>query len=736
MISHISIIYCGGIMKKLFLLILSVLIPGILLAQFAVVSTQPVNNAKNVPLNVTLSITFTEALDTVASNDMGNSSWFTNIDSTVSYGYSADQKTAWSTHVLKPNTSYFFAFSYIKAKSGAVITTPHVYYFTTGADFNPYSVSGTISPGTMGVDPAGSVVALSKINFMEQETDGPPPFGGWANVNPNGTYTIPYVANGKYWPLVAKDVNGDGMIDPGKGSDVLAMGDSIIVNNASLTNVNMTFFSVLSTLPANGTVNVPLNTTISITFSEPIDEDAMQNGKDNWFSSIDSVVSSGISNNGKTVWSTVILKPNTTYFLAFMYVRSITGSVITKPQMYYFTTGTAFPTTSVSGTVSSGSTGVPPGGSIVGLAKIDFMNQKTDGAPPFGGWGQVNANGTFTIPYVENGTYWPLAAKDVNADGELNPDNGVDVMALGDSIVVNNVSVTGVNLTFFTLTPKTFHESIHRSDSLAAAKLPVDRSLRRISGWEVDTLGRSRGWEYAYTINGNTEGRTVNISTMDYSIDNMDPNYLQWMKQLKPITNYQQAASSATVIANVEAAGGRQVRLQQIPSEWEFRIELSMSDQKNGWFGGGPFPPDFDTSKIYWSVAYAYNYQISNNQNQWMGGKLFLCDLMTGAVIKTQQIMVGVKDHPALPTECTLSQNYPNPFNPTTNITFAIPSSNVTSLKVFDVLGQEVAVLVNEKKDAGTYTVPFNAAQLPSGVYFYQLRSGSFVETKKMLMLK
>lgn len=717
-------------MKKILLMIVFSMIPGLLFGQFTVVSTDPVNNAKNVPLTTTLSITFSEPIDTNAMNEGGGDSWFTNIDSTVSYGYSSDQKTAWSTHVLKPNTSYFYAFMYVKAKSGAVMTTPHVYYFTTGTDFNPYSVSGTISPGTVNINPAGSVVALSKVNFMEQETDGPPPFGGWANVNQNGTFTIPYVANGKYWPLVAKDVNGDGRIDPGKNGDVVVMGDSIIVNNASLTNVNLTFFSVLSTTPANQSVNIPLQTTISITFSEPIDEQSMEN--DAWFSSIDSVTEMGINNNGKTVWSTVVLKPNTTYFIAFMYVRSKFGSVLKTPQMYYFTTGAAFPTTSVSGTVLSGATGVDPAGAIVGLAKIDFLNQKTDGPPPFGGWGQVNANGTFTVPYVANGTYWPLAAKDVNGDGKLDPDNGVDVMAFGDSIVVNNASVTGVTLQFLSIKPNNYSDAVHMADSVAAANLPADRSLRRISAWEVDTLGRGRTWEFAYSVNGNTQGKIVRIGTMERQVENMDPNYFQWISQMKPVVGYLQAASSATVIANIEAAGGREVRLQPIPPQWEFRVELSLSNQKNMWFQG----PDIDTNKSYWAAAYAYHYQISPDQSSWMGGKLFLCDLNTGAVLKTQQIVVGVNDRPGLPTACTLSQNFPNPFNPATNITFAIPTANNTSLKIYDVLGQEVAIIVNEQKDAGTYTVPFNASHLPSGVYFYQLRSGNFVETKKMLLLK
>ncbi len=83
-----------------------------------------------------------------------------------------------------------------------------------------------------------------------------------------------------------------------------------------------------------------------------------------------------------------------------------------------------------------------------------------------------------------------------------------------------------------------------------------------------------------------------------------------------------------------------------------------------------------------------------------------------------------------------LEQNYPNPFNPTTNISYVLPKAENVSLKVYDVLGREVATLVNEVKAAGAYTVPFNASNLASGVYFYKLQAGSFVQTKKMMLVK
>ena len=90
------------------------------------------------------------------------------------------------------------------------------------------------------------------------------------------------------------------------------------------------------------------------------------------------------------------------------------------------------------------------------------------------------------------------------------------------------------------------------------------------------------------------------------------------------------------------------------------------------------------------------------------------------------------------PTDFTLQQNYPNPFNPSTIISYELPAAGEVSLKVYDVLGKEVATLVNEYRNAGSYNVQFtmNNLQLSSGIYFYQLKTGDFFETKKMTLVK
>jgi len=83
-----------------------------------------------------------------------------------------------------------------------------------------------------------------------------------------------------------------------------------------------------------------------------------------------------------------------------------------------------------------------------------------------------------------------------------------------------------------------------------------------------------------------------------------------------------------------------------------------------------------------------------------------------------------------------LSNNYPNPFNPSTKINYQIPELSFVTLRVYDVLGNEIAALVKGEKPAGSYEVEFNASSIPSGIYFYKLQAGSFVETKKMVLMK
>jgi hypothetical protein len=88
------------------------------------------------------------------------------------------------------------------------------------------------------------------------------------------------------------------------------------------------------------------------------------------------------------------------------------------------------------------------------------------------------------------------------------------------------------------------------------------------------------------------------------------------------------------------------------------------------------------------------------------------------------------------PEHFLLSRNYPNPFNPTTTIKYQIPQQEFVTINIYDILGNVIATLVNGEKRSGSYEVEFSGAGLPSGIYFYQLSAGSFIETKKMILIK
>ena len=89
-----------------------------------------------------------------------------------------------------------------------------------------------------------------------------------------------------------------------------------------------------------------------------------------------------------------------------------------------------------------------------------------------------------------------------------------------------------------------------------------------------------------------------------------------------------------------------------------------------------------------------------------------------------------------IPTEFALFQNYPNPFNPGTLISYQLPEKSFVLIRVYDLLGEELATLVNEEKSAGSYDVNFHAGKLSSGFYIYTIKAGNFTSTKKMMLMK
>lgn len=105
-------------------------------------------------------------------------------------------------------------------------------------------------------------------------------------------------------------------------------------------------------------------------------------------------------------------------------------------------------------------------------------------------------------------------------------------------------------------------------------------------------------------------------------------------------------------------------------------------------------------------------------------------------VLDFMVILTGIRGVEGVPTEYSISQNYPNPFNPNTKIEIALPIRAQTKVMIYDLLGREVMTLINQELNAGKYEINIDANNLPSGVYFYKIQSGDFIQTKKMILTK
>jgi hypothetical protein len=125
-----------------------------------------------------------------------------------------------------------------------------------------------------------------------------------------------------------------------------------------------------------------------------------------------------------------------------------------------------------------------------------------------------------------------------------------------------------------------------------------------------------------------------------------------------------------------------------------------------------------------------YGFFVDGNKDS-VGGDAFILSF------RTAKSSTGIAQHnDLLPTEYELAQNFPNPFNPKTDIQFSLPRSSRTTLKIYDILGREVATLLNDNLAAGRYSVSFDASSLPSGVYFYRIVASEFSAVKKMMLTK
>jgi len=190
------------------------------------------------------------------------------------------------------------------------------------------------------------------------------------------------------------------------------------------------------------------------------------------------------------------------------------------------------------------------------------------------------------------------------------------------------------------------------------------------------------------------------------------------------------ARNVASLVDN--AAYGDITNYISVPAA-EYTLDLTLSD---GVTLVQTYIADLSTLGGGSAVAFASGFlNPSSNQNGEAFGIFFaLSDGTVGQFLEDVTSVENISE--AVPNNFTLSQNYPNPFNPTTSINFTIPTSEFVTLKIYNILGSEIADLVSENLSAGSYSFNFDAQNLASGAYFYELKAGTFTQIKKMNLLK
>lgn len=136
------------------------------------------------------------------------------------------------------------------------------------------------------------------------------------------------------------------------------------------------------------------------------------------------------------------------------------------------------------------------------------------------------------------------------------------------------------------------------------------------------------------------------------------------------------------------------------------------------------------TDSIGWNALHALTWHDWTNLSRYLVGCIIDNQIYGRTITDVNLDIKNIQNY------YELYQNFPNPFNPNTTIKYSIPVSTQVSLKVFDIIGSEVATLVNEQQEAGTFSINFDASKLTSGIYFYQIKAGNFIETKKFILIK
>ena len=268
-------------------------------------------------------------------------------------------------------------------------------------------------------------------------------------------------------------------------------------------------------------------------------------------------------------------------------------------------------------------------------------------------------------------------------------------------IRVRVIFVPAIFVLFFQVTAQTrmTSEFLRRSADSLAINHAIDAKLALVTCSEMDTTGKSDIWSYVYLSGDSLKEYHFHAQNNQVKFDSSYKMRVGIMVLDSPWIN----SDSALTVA--ERSGGTNIR-RRFPT-CTLMASLMSYD----------IPPFLRVWRI--------DYKCSDST------RTIVVNANDGIIVSvdnnTNQITLG---------RFELNQNYPNPFNPSTMISFSLPSKSFVSLKVFDFMGREVATLVSEQMLGGAYSRQWNAAKMSSGIYFYRLRAGSLIKTKKLILLK
>jgi len=514
--------------------------------------------------------------------------------------------------------------------------------------------------------------------------------------------------------------------------------------------------------PPDLTSSTLLQGTIAFSFNEPIDPNSfnLNNRNRNWSVTPDtSVAISAIrySNDGHTVYLDVTHRAETDYIWAFMSVRGMNGAVPKTTQLVRYSTKATISPLSVSGSLMWQGTDmmILPNQVMVVAVLMDSPAQLTgDIQGPIEGIlnaGTLLPDGwTYQIANVRPGTYYPgvfvlqhdVESLDMIAYGFYSGSDGRPA-----SITITDQSRTDVHLSMRMPSNEPDHQ---QTDVLQVIEVVRQHVASQGHGAELITAfgreelmrpsmptGTSYEWSFIYF-----ETATDTVQLMQagsegiYMVDRFHlsnvPEEERIPKELvKPLPTTFIGSGQAMMVAR---SNGLDELIHSTPNEAWGQVRYGLS---NFYFQHSDILND--QSSPFWAIQ--YNAEVWRNnwtEMTWSREAIFLVDAITGAFIHKTETTGLEPGEQAQRVE--LYQNYPNPFNPKTVIGYQVGTQDLASVQVklvvYDILGREVAVLVDGMMPAGNHHVTFDASALPSGIYLYRLDAGGEVIQRKMTVLK